>query len=788
MARSGGSPFKVYERTQRNLTSESLYSGGMSFVETPLPMGVVRLLVNYEVTNEGTTLRPRGGYQPLQDIVVDADNSNMQIHHIGEMYVEFPDDNDAQTRRYILIGTPGGGNLGIYTTESVLLIENPSTGELTPAVLYDPPSVNHMIRQNSNSNTGLIHGVLPSNPGPTPIHTTMHNTAYMMYQDLTTTGLTRLYCKFQGGTYQYTFINIEPEAITPAQAVNYGYNILASDPYTFTNTQGTTLRLMGILPYDDEGNLKFSANVNEEVNFKLIYEYPAAAPNYKVQWELHDISSEAYEVLQKVADSPEYTAPNEISIVVRSPYKKFSLIAKVYDVADITEPIKSMQLGSYYLTDDSSQNVRDVDLTDYQLGTAKGMLAWQGRMVLWGVHQAKPVLFLSAVNNPGYFPFPHGIEEFDYDILDVKIYQGQLLVFTNSTLYLCAWDPTGLMLTKKVVQGNLNITPYDATTIQIVKNLVYFKSNNYYYMVVPNVKSIDTGALIIAPVSRPVEPLLDDLHTHVATILDDSYNIGYTLDIRNNPWTLELLDMYTFLDVSQVRNCYVYKLTHESGIIYLEFRLNYDTLLRIWTVSIVETNGRRMKSYRQNITENSVYSNLYVDGTATKLQLLSRNQLDPSDTASLDNNKVREIKNYQALDTGKRDQATSYKKRFRELQFRVNNLSQEDLEFYTEFHIDDDVRKSLFQYQTQHITDPNDINYGLVYVERSYADPELVHGVTKLGSWKLGLSQFPDVSVVKVRMPVSGKGYAGRLKLISINEAMYELLSNTWVYRMMNAR
>ena len=59
---------------------------------------------------------------------------------------------------------------------------------------------------------------------------------------------------------------------------------------------------------------------------------------------------------------------------------------------------------------------------------------------------------------------------------------------------------------------------------------------------------------------------------------------------------------------------------------------------------------------------------------------------------------------------------------------------------------------------------------------------------TKLGSWKIGTSKFPEAKTWKIRIPTSGKGYLPRILLISYNSKNYELLSCSTVYRQLNSR
>jgi hypothetical protein len=54
--------------------------------------------------------------------------------------------------------------------------------------------------------------------------------------------------------------------------------------------------------------------------------------------------------------------------------------------------------------------------------------------------------------------------------------------------------------------------------------------------------------------------------------------------------------------------------------------------------------------------------------------------------------------------------------------------------------------------------------------------------------WTIDQSLTPDVTLWKVRVAISGKGSAPRLKLFSRNEKRFELLGINWVSRLMNMR
>jgi hypothetical protein len=101
----------------------------------------------------------------------------------------------------------------------------------------------------------------------------------------------------------------------------------------------------------------------------------------------------------------------------------------------------------------------------------------------------------------------------------------------------------------------------------------------------------------------------------------------------------------------------------------------------------------------------------------------------------------------------------------------------------------------MYKYNMQQVIDPEDPDYGLIYLERELIDPTIAPGATILAEteddescWQLDVSAFPDVALWKVRIPVSGKGYTPRMRIVSYNELEYELLNFIWVFRTLNSR
>lgn len=144
--------------------------------------------------------------------------------------------------------------------------------------------------------------------------------------------------------------------------------------------------------------------------------------------------------------------------------------------------------------------------------------------------------------------------------------------------------------------------------------------------------------------------------------------------------------------------------------------------------------------------------------------------------------------NYQILDTGNRDHSVYIQKRYKEIQFMISNDSSSILQFYTDFYIDSQRRRSATNYEIEQNTDENSDDFGTIYVTEVEAPNIEVANETELGFWQLDISEFPQIDVVKVVFRVSGKGRYPRFVLVSRNQVPYKIVNYAFIYRAMNAR
>jgi hypothetical protein len=422
----------------------------------------------------------------------------------------------------------------------------------------------------------------------------------------------------------------------------------------------------------------------------------------------------------------------------------------------------------------------------YNLLQASGLTSWQRRLVLWGTPGGANVIFIGDVEAVNYFPYPlSAINDVEGRVLRCVPFMNDLLIFSESKLYRASIKAEG-GFTVKLVQDHLQMTEFEASTVVTVKNMVFFKSGNYYYMVVPKVSTGDAGELQLAPISTAITDLLDDFYKNISHIFFSMFGDITIRDIVFCGYT-------NFQDNGVVKN--IYKFTVDG--LYFDLYLNYSTVLRTWTLYIMQSTEHNISINKGSVTYQTEYS--FIDGGSFKIITPDRNVV--ADEHMNDTT----FQNLQMLDTGHREQNSQFKKRYREVQFKINNISKKAMQFGTEFRLDEQTRKGLFKYNIEHdgeslvvvpefldvITDAGQTvleESDTMYIKNvEYITPsEIVE--LKTNHWQLDVSTLWDVSIKKIRLKVSGKGYSPRLILISLNLEPYELMNFNWVYRTMHGR
>ena len=817
--------FKKYAREPRTQTLDNKFTSGMVFNDTSLLAGSVKELVNFDIDGVSGSLKPRpslrtkGSTQTrnrgyvvdkyiIEDCVIvdsivrtESDSNKYGLVIVGHAYdvdageyARNRGDMFPVTVPYAGVSSQGtihavqAGYEGTYVADCRFI--RPKS-----LIIHDLATDGETLRNISkpvgcfafNGDYYTIGGINPDNWPKYKqgiLHTKFGNYDY-------TDKVTGVVSKANYYKFQY----VEPKKLTPKEAVTWGYNMLALNPYSFTcGIHSSAVTITGILPYS-EGKLVMSPVMNQSLTIKTFYTIPTGT--WKFVAEYKELSGTDWinigTVTKNITDAASAT-PVEFPFSASA--KEIIMRIKVYKGTETAETA-TMAVGFNFDKEDYG-NTANIKPVVYHFENAKGMTYWQNRLVIYntgGTENGANMLFMSDINDPSYFPYPQGADIFDEPVIHATPFLDDLLVFTNSKLYLISLAEDGTYYTKKCIQNNLNINDWDIHLIQIVKNMVFFKSGNYYYMVVPKANSM-TGELVIAPISKNIKPLLDNFKQNVENTLQMVYNY----DIQTKP--LKLVNYYNYLDFEDIHNYYVFETVDGD---YINYVLLYNTMSRTWRIYIYSS-AKFIKQYTKDATKRGSYISChYTDANANGQYAglwLCFSHYDDS-TADLTDLIYTEdkptslvITNKQALDTGYRDLNSNYKKRFREFQMQVHNPNQQQILFNTTYMLDDTIQHTFSNelYQTAGtvpldegalVISPNtelDVQLGLnipipYYIAKHAED-----------YWILGSPSAPQSQLWKIRAPIMGKGYTPRLYTTVDAKEYYELLNITWVYRTLYSR
>lgn len=843
--------YKKYARENRVQATEETFKDGQVFTRAPLASDKARLLVNYDFSSDEESLVTRKGLQTKMigmntSMEVMSKGKDVMVHDMKEVSTE-----DGKHYRLVVTSYNNADDKFVENTDlkevtaELNVIDMQSEGDTRMAVqagisthhMYSIPLSHAAIEETSKAKSYVktfdsvfVHGMHLNDATSTASKMVgcfaMDNNYYCFNNKGEL--IRSKYVVNDTATTHSMFVTekLEPKQITPAMATSYGFNMLLNDPYTFSDTvRDGQILFDGMLLYKD-GKLVSEALVAESYTIRAYY-LAQAGKKYKLYWDYKELSSETWVKLKTEDFTANASTKPKIELTeFKSPYESVSIRLRAYaydssgNVKDsdtdlpereLTLPLTFVKLGT--------ANKANREMTNYDMSKVSGMTYWKNFIWFYGLAEAPRVLFRSNVNDPAYIPYPNGVDVYDEEIITCVPFNEALLVFTATNLYKITVNSGTFK--RELIQANLSFSDIDANFVQVVKNMVFFKSGEYYYMIVPKQLSLQ-NELALAPVSKNINFFIDEFYDNVKQLLDIMYD--------KKPESLNLVAHYNYLDYEDVKNVYTFK--YDEGVLF-NLMLVYNTVNRTWRTHIYETSNI-IKPLRQDATKQCTlvmaspahYSKEYIiDEDTYILQFLEENKTGCHDayiTEALDMyistntntgnteyrimnleeikedmSKERAFPNWQMFDSGYRDNSLDYKKRFRELQLKFNNVSSHTLRFTTEFVLDGETRVGRFIYTTNHITDPTDPHFGLITIDRTPVENMEVPGVTifpgngtttEVNCWTLDSSAFPEIDFWKARLKVSGKGYTPRFRLISKNEESYELLGYTWVYRLMYSR
>lgn len=451
------------------------------------------------------------------------------------------------------------------------------------------------------------------------------------------------------------------------------------------------------------------------------------------------------------------------------------------------------------------------------------------------------LLFVSAVNSPDYFPYPNSVDTFDEPIVGCANYGDDLLVFTKAKLYRLTYNTSDQGWTKSLIQDKFSIDTVretievrnkDIKTLNVdpdyqlgkvscvtqamlytpIRQYAAYRSNKRIFMILPSKNG--TGNVTLAPISNAIKELLDPIELRpgvvnpsernplkeiLKQILKITIRSGTLVDYGINSYTSK---MWLHADYNNIIYSLIYSVYYANTMHNICVQLRYNIDLYSWTVYMFELHGSDVRPVYHANTKTLYYDTYRVLGDGDTRQLLSfrcvqdiQNIKDECKVPTGVDPLKYIMKNYQYLDTGNREINTDIQKRFREWQLKFVNPEATLLQFYTNFYIDNRLRDT-FQ-QLSGYSKPVEDGAGFEYVLNEIYNPNLhIAASATLGEnstflpgdvWELGLSNLDTVPYVKVRKPVSGKGYTPRLVLYTFDEKNWELFNMTWVYRTMTS-
>lgn len=845
------STYKQLSHLPRYLTQESALNGGIIYTDNTVDEGYFHMVANAEYDDVKACLTSRKGLRALRTPIKLAEGSE---HYcvLGEYPIVVWDLETGINKDGVTYYTR---KKDIYTSCILCAPLNELKdayvcNNLKVLVKTDEEYIHAVPCRFLDTTDGITldtawaaEGLIKKRAGAseTPVATFFQSTLYLTGFDVLEDGsrnpqLKKLQmCRYLTATdtYSYGFYFStaqEPYGVSASEAVSSGYNMLkGKDAYSFNNVPSDVWGIDGIIPKDIRGNILLSANEGQDVVFDLIYKYPEVAKDteYCFKWEWtasNTVSDDTKWATMPSADNQDVVIakPGQPVSVTFRPQVSNSIIRVTIYPKDEQGAADLERVQAVGMTNFSKvvSNKTRAELNTYDLTTATGMTGWEGRLVLWGVDSADNILFTSDINNASYFPYPNNVHIFDKPIVQVVNYMDGLLVFTTERIYLLSLATDGMGFSVNAVQNRLSFHPDDAQYIQVIKNMVFFKTDNYFYMIVPKATSL-TGELTVAPIYKAMAAFFNDPKKALKDVVKEIYVKPF---IEAGVYHCDVVDpkglQYNYVDQNTIRTVYAVDVQLNERTHHIAVVLNYDTVTRVWTFYTYETNGRPTIAQYQLSTSEAPLLNVYHEGGAEYLQILKYTNGECVDMFALDDNATRVFKNILFIDTGYHDMAgyTNFKKRFREIQFSVFPTNDAILEFGTAFLLDGCTRKDYKAYSTsakdgvvylgkmdvnsdafvynggtlsctlvEDMTVPHDATVTDILLGADNSEAQ-TSAYTVLGAWRIGLSALKAPTAITFRQPVSGKGLLPRFKLLGFREMAVELNGISWVYHLMNGR
>lgn len=856
--------YRLGQRQPRYTTKLNAFSNGMYLTNQIIPEGYAKAMVNYDIDDTGSCIRPRRGREIVQvlnyntevlgpvsltDYLYAYNKANTEVEDIKDivmsygLYTKLSDltnANNAAYKKPIFVSYMDRTvDTNVYYLDENGNYQVQEAGEIYNAPLKEFWALYYdkfleRFYNITNKDIGYVTARTIENAyafdkpfvGPVgrPIGTVMNNElitfagAKLMYKEFTANAERNELVNFNNPTLAKLLLTNEgtnnvtikrktmsARQLTPIEASATGYNILSETPYTFNDSRGGALSILGILMYDinDHASPVFTARLGQAVSLRIYYQYPTAGDTIKYKIETMDMtnSSSSWEVLENFTHS--ITAGSAFYYNITSKTERFLVRVTIRNGDDSTTDypyFREITCG-----DSSYDNLEN---KTFDLSTCKGMISWQGCVGVYGVDNAPDTIFFSDVEDPGYFPFPNNIISFDNEILSVHNYLDHLIVVTVDSIWLVAAGTTIATSIQKRILANLHIPEIDAVNLIVLKDQIFFKTDTQFYVLKPNQYTSDSTDLKNYINSTAIANYTNNFTTETVRLLNKVYPLIWQRLTRERRKQIRFEDFSVLDTRSIIRNeevHYIYtivpKLTDDIVLDNLNLHLVYNTLTRSWRIYFVAIGDDSV--YYAPVLYRNKQSGAYYEffphtktPTTSSLAVVRQTYNTVTDDIVIGNwHLTEEYNNYPYLDTGNIAIEDAFTKRYREVQFNILNQTKTMLRFYTDFICDGVEQVHATRYIINHITDVNDPEYGTIYVTPTEYTNLDIPGLTTLANdeteddyWAVDIAKFPDLNVATIRLQLQGRGRRGSVQLLNTSLQRYELSDLNWVYRTMSAR
>lgn len=829
--------YRYNARNPRMTATLSAFARGMYLTEQNLPDSYVKIMTNYDIDNTGTNIKPKQGRKLFQTIPLNSQYSFSTPSIMDYIYLYSGDETktDIIDTADVALDTQCAGLAYNYSENKFERISNRSDSGIAGSMLTDAYAYNKKILQPKSD-----------------VYTVCNNELYTINSTaLTKSGaISRKVLRKNNGTnpdiiteMYMSELPIEARQLNAQEAASNGYNLVLENPYTFQDVQAGTLNVLGISIFAQEDSQTYSKpiispNTGQVIDIQVNYQYATnTTVHYTVQ--IAD-ASRLIPTWESITESTVSagTAWTVQGIIMRYPQTLIRVEAwTANDQSDKVAFDKSVECDIK-----AAQKLQD-QFAKPDFRTAKHMCSWFSYIGVYGVDGYSDSIFFSNIEDPGYFPFPNNVLQFDNTVLAVHNYLDFLLVVTVDSIFLVTIGSNIMSSTQKRIMSNIFIPEIDALNLVVLNQQIFFKTADQFYVLKPNKYTSDATDLKNYVISTAIDNLTKNFTTNVVDTLNSMFiktHNKLTAKYREKVEIVDfnIYDVHSTTIVSDVHYTYrikpIYNINVKLDIDenysvdtgYLDLHMVYDSLTRAWRLYVVPVGGYNFYSndvltqdykapynyigdYFRNkntgnffefflindkeiIDEDPEFMNEYNTLIAVEKTYDSATDCIPS----LDKTDISHFYDmYTYIDTGVIAIDAAYTYRYREVQLSLYNMEHTMIPFHVNFLLDGQERISHMQYNVNHITDTLDPDYGKVYITpmetdnlKLYGDSTFANNFEEEEYWKLDLSRFPNLSTVTVRFELRGRGRRASLQLLNDSCKRYELANFNWVYRKMSAR